>query len=72
MRMPLRPYLSLFMIVPDDGGFDSGELEEMVREINATQVAPEEVLSDHIYYYNCGEGRLLVNGAEETGMEGGR
>ena len=60
------------MIVPDDGGFDSGELEEMVREINATQVAPEEVLSDHIYYYNCGEGRLLVNGAEGTGKEGGR
>ena len=60
------------MIVPDDGGFDRGELEEMVREINATQVAPEEVLSDHIYYYNCGEGRLLVNGAEGTGKEGGR
>jgi len=32
------------------------ELNQMVREVNETQVAPEEVLSDHVYFYKreCG------------------
>lgn len=60
------------MIVPADGGLAGGELEEMVREINATQVAEEEVLSDHVYYYDCREGLLRVCGAEEAGKEGAR
>ena len=60
------------MIVPADGGLAGGELEEMVLEINATQVAEEEVLSDHVYYYDCREGLLRVCGAEEAGKEGAR
>ena len=40
------------MVVPAQ--IQPGEeiLKEMVREINATQVEPEEVLEDTIYYYN--------------------
>ena len=48
------------MIVPACGGLDGEELEEMVREINATQVAEEEVLSDHIYYYERRTGCLRM------------
>jgi hypothetical protein len=32
----------------------------MVKEINDTQVAPEEVLSDHIYYYSRKSGLRMV------------
>ena len=60
VRMPLSPYLSLFMIVPACGGLDGEELEEMVREINVTQVAEEEVLSNHIYYYERRTGCLRM------------
>lgn len=31
-------------------------LNRMVREVNDSQVAPEEVLSDHVYYYSASEG----------------
>lgn len=48
----LRPYLSLFIIVPKSRSLEARELGEMVREINATQVEPEEVLSDRAYEYN--------------------
>lgn len=29
------------------------EIEETIRDINETQVEDEEVLSDHVYYYNA-------------------
>lgn len=32
------------------------ELNRMVREVNDSQVAPEEVLSDHVYYYSTSGG----------------
>ena len=48
------------MIVPACGGLDGEELEEMVREINVTQVAEEEVLSNHIYYYERRTGCLRM------------
>lgn len=35
-------------------------MEEMVREINRTQVGAEEILSDQVYYYERATGRLSV------------
>lgn len=35
-------------------------MRDMVREINLTQVAPEEVLSDNLYFYNCSAKRVEV------------
>lgn len=52
MRMPLRPYLSLLIIVPKDGNISPKELGEMVRNVNETEVAREEVLSDRIYEFD--------------------
>ena len=40
------------MIVVTDTGQDPENLLSIVREVNRTQVAPEEVLSDSVYYYN--------------------
>ena len=36
------------------------DLEAMVQEVNATQVAPEEKLSDHVYKYDAKEYREQI------------
>lgn len=40
------------LIVPDNGNMQAKELEDMVREVNATQVAPEDLLSDKVQHYD--------------------
>ena len=37
---------------------DVQQLNSIVYEVNEQQVAPEEVLSDHVYYYSWEDGRL--------------
>ena len=37
------------------GQFDRAALESMVREVNATQVAPEDKLTDNVYHYDSKE-----------------
>lgn len=39
--------------VPDDGEIIYEELREMVTDINHTQVAPKERLTDEVYYYDA-------------------
>lgn len=41
------------IIIPESQCPPQEDLDEMITEINETQVAEEEVLSDHAYYYNC-------------------
>lgn len=55
----LRPYLSLLILVPDEGQITREKLSQMVREVNATQVEVQEQLSDFVYYYNA-ENRGIV------------
>lgn len=52
MRMPLRPYLSLLILVSSKNIYSIDDLQTMVRDINDTQVRPEEKLSDNIYHYD--------------------
>ena len=40
------------LIVPDNGNMKLGDLEAMVREVNATQVSPEDKLTDSVYHYD--------------------
>ena len=40
------------IVVPVSEGIDRSELTEMVRTINATEVAPEDRLSDQVYLYD--------------------
>lgn len=47
------------IIVPESRGLDTEEMNEMVVEINETQVAPEEILSNHVYFYRR-QGRELM------------
>jgi len=53
------------IIVPADGRAELSvrELNDMVRQINETQVAPEEQLSDKVQYYDSRK-RVLMNAAE--------
>lgn len=41
-----------FLVVPEKAGISAKELSEMVREINGTEVDPQDVLSDHIYRFD--------------------
>ena len=65
------------LIVPDNGQMSLKDLEAMVREVNATQVAPEDKLTDNVYHYDSqdkvfelGEKFIERQAAKETGIEG--
>lgn len=47
------------LIIPKSAGMDRKELEQMVQEVNQTQVLPEERLSDHVYEYDAKEHELF-------------
>ncbi len=49
-----------FLVLPVHGAPDAGYLEETVRSVNIGQVAPEEVLSDHIYRYDSGKDCIVM------------
>ena len=54
------------LIVPDRPEYDLKTLENMVRDVNATQVDPEDRLSDHVYSYDAKEHELFrADKAEE-------
>ena len=42
------------ILVRDTVGMDANSLRDMVREVNSTQVASDEVLSNSIYHYSKG------------------
>lgn len=44
------------IIVPNDGNSDKEGLTQIVREVNETQLAPDEFLSDHVYVYSYMKG----------------
>lgn len=41
------------IFVPANGDMDARYLIQMVKEVNATEVAPDEVLSDNVYMYHA-------------------
>ena len=54
------------IIVPKKDEFSLEEMERMVREVNATQVSPDEQLSDHVYEYDAAERTIVrADKAEE-------
>ena len=46
------------IVLADEGQIDKDKLEKMVREVNATQVEPEEFLSDFVYYFSRKTGKI--------------
>ena len=55
------------IIVPYSEILVCSKLDEMVREINITQVEEEDVLSNHVYLYDRGSGKLRVGSTVQTG-----
>jgi len=48
------------LILPSDNTDDSIKIREMIKEINDTQVAAEEILSYSLYFYNRDGNRLYI------------
>ena len=48
------------ILLEDTGAGSIPELKKMVTEVNATRVAPEEVLSDSLYYYDSTDKRVKI------------
>jgi hypothetical protein len=48
------------IIIPATGSHSHPELDEMVRDVNETQVSREDILSDHAYYFSREEARLTM------------
>lgn len=50
----LRPYLSLFLLLPADKSKESEckDIKCMVKEVNDTQVDEDEILSYSVYFYD--------------------
>lgn len=53
------------LLIPDNGSMKISELENMVREVNETQVAPDEVLSDNVYFYDKDAKSLYIAATNE-------
>ena len=49
------------LVMKKKKGSDPNEYAKMVREINRTQVAPEDRLSDHVYYCHVKKGERLID-----------
>ena len=47
------------ILLYDTKEFERESLNEMVRQINEEQVAPQERLADHVYYYDSKNGALF-------------
>ncbi len=43
------------LLLPDGGEHDPRELHDMVAQINRTEVAAQDVLTDSVYYYDAGK-----------------
>jgi hypothetical protein len=48
------------ILIIDDGKMNPISLREMVCEVNQTQVAADEVLSDQVYYYSREKQRIYM------------
>lgn len=48
------------LVVPIKFGMDVESLEAMVREVNSTQLQPDEILSNRVYLYSLEEGLKLA------------
>lgn len=48
------------IVLPDSGHEDANRLREIISEVNGTQLEPEEILSDNLYYFNRLLGQMRI------------
>ena len=56
------------LVVPDDGSIDRCDLENMVREVNASEVELKDQLSDNVYHYDSQDKIFELVGKYEDRM----
>lgn len=49
----------LILLLPSED-IDSYKIDNMINEVNSTQVSREEVLSNHVYFYSRSEGAIMI------------
>lgn len=52
--------ISEILVVPFNDGLEVDQLKNMVHEVNSTQVAPDEILSDSVYIYDYDNHRIVA------------
>ena len=57
------------LLLPDDGYMELQAIEEMLAEVNATQVKPEQRLSNTVYHYDTETGRMETARGYEKRMD---
>ena len=53
------------LVLEPDGEFDAEPLRDMVKQVNETELSPEDFLSDSVYYYDRETGEISIVGSEE-------
>ena len=48
------------IVVSDRNAIDTGYLKEMIRYVNRTQLAPQDVLSDSLYHFDSETGKIAI------------
>jgi hypothetical protein len=59
-----------FLLLRADAQYEMDKLNHMVREINATQLDPQDVLANHVYFYDAEKKRLTGEGGESLCFSG--
>ena len=53
------------ILVPDQGNMNAADLKAMVQEVNATQLEPEDRLSNNVYLYDRTDKQLMIADTKE-------
>lgn len=47
------------ILIKDNGGYEMEALNAMVQDVNEEQLTADEILSDHVYYYDWKQNRVI-------------
>ena len=53
------------LLIPESAEMNVQDLKDMVMQVNATEVSPEEVLSDNVYFYDKDSKQLMIAETKE-------
>lgn len=53
------------LLIPESEAMNVQDLKDMVMQVNATEVSPEEVLSDNVYFYDKDAKQLMIAETKE-------
>ena len=58
--IPCSVHEIILVKVLEDSSFSVDALKDMIKHVNETELRPEDVLSDNLYYYSRMDGSLGV------------